>query len=169
MVKQKALAAAMAFFAVSGLLAERFKSMPAPLFVIERSTNANTVHYDANLGPDGRLDPREPVSAYWIMSAADGHREELTALEKSKAYGFSIEPGAAPDTYRLRLAAQKQRDIDVVRAGNTVRAEATIGGRRAHLRKLYVSAHKFLPTVKYIELSGIDLASGQPVTEKVVP
>src|SRR5438477_12797965 len=61
-----------------------------PLFVIERSTNANVVHYDANVKPDGQLDPRQPISAYWVMAAEDGRREELSVFERSRAYGFTI-------------------------------------------------------------------------------
>jgi hypothetical protein len=56
-----------------------------PLFIIERSKNANVVHYDAQLTADGEIDPNEPVIAYWVMLATDGHREELNWIEKKKA------------------------------------------------------------------------------------
>ncbi len=62
--------------------------MLVPLFVIERSVNGNTVHYDAKL-KDGKLDPQQPVVAYWILSE-NGKRQELNLLERLKAYGFSI-------------------------------------------------------------------------------
>lgn len=155
----------------AGLLAAHIESKQSPLFVIERSTNANVVHYDANIGADGQLDPRHPITAYWIMAAVDGHREELTALEKSRAYGFSVEPGSDSSSYRLKLVAQKQREISIVRQGDTVQAEAVIGGRRARLQKMYVNTHKVLavPTVKYIELFGVDVATGESVSERVTP
>jgi hypothetical protein len=53
----------------------------APLFVIERNTNANVVHYEAKL-KDGHIDQHQPVIAYWIMGAEDGRRQELNLLEK---------------------------------------------------------------------------------------
>jgi hypothetical protein len=157
--------------AAAGLMAEHIESKQAPLFVVERSTNANVVHYDANIASNGELDPRQPISAYWVMAAVDGHREELTALEKSRAYGFTVEPSRESNAYRLRLVAQKQRDISIVREGEAVRAEAVIGGHRAVLKKMYVNTHKVLavPTVKYIELFGIDVATGETVSEKVLP
>ena len=49
------------------------------LFIIERSTNKNVIHYDAKFGKDGKLDPKNPVVAYWIMAAEDGRRESLSA------------------------------------------------------------------------------------------
>jgi len=157
--------------AAAGLLAAHIESKQATLFVIERNTNANVVHYDANIGANGQLDPREPVTAYWVMAAVDGHREELTPLEKSRAYGFSVEPGQDSNSYRLRLVAQRRRDIAIVRRGDAIRAEAVISGRRAWLQRMYVNSHKVLavPTVKYIELFGIDVSTGETVSEKVVP
>ena len=105
------------------------------------------------------------------MAAVDGHREELTPLEKARAYGFTVEPAHDSKSYRLKLVAQRQREISIVRQGDTVHAESVIGGRRAWLRKMYVNTHKVLavPTVKYIELFGIDMATGESVSEKVTP
>src|ERR1700730_4942067 len=60
-----------------------------PLFTIERSTNANVVHYEAKVSQDGRLDSREPIIAYWIMAAEDGRRQALNLMERTLAYGFS--------------------------------------------------------------------------------
>ena len=142
-----------------------------PLFVIERSTNANVVHYDANLTPNGELDRRQPVNAYWIMAARDGHREELSAFEKSRAYGFNIEPEEDSHAFRLELVAQKNRAIRVYRNGDMVHAETTIGGRRAYLTRIFVNAHKVLavPTIHSIELFGIDPKTGQTVHETVNP
>jgi hypothetical protein len=142
-----------------------------PLFIIERSTNANVVHYDANLAPNGELDRRQPVNAYWIMAARDGRREELSGFEKSRAYGFNIEPEADSHAYRLELVAQKNRAIRVYRNGDTVRAETTIDGRRAYLTRIFVNARKVLavPTVHSIELFGIDPKTGQAVHETVNP
>jgi hypothetical protein len=155
----------------ASLLAEHIEMKQAPLFVIERSTNANVVHYDANIRADGELDPRQPISAYWIMAAVDGHREELTPIEKARAYGYTVEPGRDSKSYHLRLVSQKQRDIAIVREGETIRAEAVIDGRRAWLKKMYVSTHKVLavPTVKFIDLFGTDLATGEGVSERVMP
>src|SRR5689334_9122752 len=42
---------------------------PFGLFVIERSKNANVIHYDAHVAKDGSLVASEPVVAYWIMKA----------------------------------------------------------------------------------------------------
>ena len=142
-----------------------------PLFIIEKSTNANVVHYDAVLTPDGGLDPREPIIAYWVMAAEDGRRENLTSAEKCKAFGFTVVHGRDANSYHLRLAAQQQRGIYVTRKGNSVRAVTLVAGRCAYLTKIYVKVHKWLglPKIEFIELIGSDIATGESVCERVRP
>lgn len=143
--------------------------MRQPLFVIERSTNANVVHYDANLRADGELDRRQPIDAYWVMAAVDGHREELNGIERSRAYGFSIEPGADDRSFQIELVAQKHRTIRVYKQGDAIRAETVIAGRRAYLTRIFVTARKVVPGAKSIELFGIDAATGETLHEIVTP
>jgi hypothetical protein len=147
------------------------RTLRLPLFVIERSTNANVVHYDAHLASNGEIDTSQPIDAYWIMAARDGHREELSSLERSRAYGFTVEPGSDSHLIRIELVSQKRRTIQIYRDGNTVRAETLIAGRRAYLTRIYVNAHKVLavPTVKSIEMFGVDVATGEPLHETVEP
>ena len=85
------------WFAVLALLAAPAAAQikTSPLFIIERSKNANVVHYDARLTADGNLDPKEPVIAYWVLLAKDGGREKLSWIEKKKAYGFTIKPDSS--------------------------------------------------------------------------
>jgi Domain of unknown function (DUF4833) len=66
----------------AGPLISRADDVYLPLFVIERSTNANVVYYDARVTKSGKLNAEEPVVAYWIMLAGNGRREELNPIEK---------------------------------------------------------------------------------------
>jgi hypothetical protein len=84
-----------------------------PLFIIERSKNANVVHYDAQLTADGKLDPAEPVIAYWVLLAKDGSREKLSWVEKKKAYGFIIKPDTSVNGYKMTLVAAPEKPITV--------------------------------------------------------
>ena len=56
-------------------VADQAKGGDRPLFIIERSKNANVVHYDARLTPEGKFDPDQPVVAYWILLAEKGQRD----------------------------------------------------------------------------------------------
>jgi hypothetical protein len=165
---------AMWWFAILALLAAPAAAAQiktSSLFIIERNTNANVVHYDARLTADGKLDPKEPVIAYWIMLAKDGHREKLTWTEKKKAYGFTIKPDPSVSGYKMTLVAAPGRQITVKKEKNVVRAEAVIDGRPAILEKMYINASGGLtgPKVHYIEVYGKDLQTGEQRREKMVP
>jgi len=142
----------------------------SPLFIIERSKNANVVYYDAQITADGDLDPREPVIAYWIMLAEDGRRKRLGWIEKRKAYGFTVKPGVSTNSYTMTLVADPKHQITVRQEKDTVRAEVEISGRTAVLEKMYIHASEglFGPTVLYIEVYGKDLQTGEMLREKLV-
>lgn len=55
------------------------------LFTLGRTLNKNEVVYEADFA-----NKSAPIHAYWIMHAQDGHREELTRLERNKAYGIEV-------------------------------------------------------------------------------
>jgi hypothetical protein len=141
------------------------------LFIIERSTNANVVRYDARIGKDGAFDPKEPVVAYWIMAAEDGRRQSLSALEKMVAYGFTIRRDSSDQSFWMTLVSQKRREIHIYQEGGEVRAVIPIGGQAAYLREIYVQVREsgLLRTVDYFELFGHDVVTGQDRYEKVAP
>jgi hypothetical protein len=142
-----------------------------PLFIIERSKNANVVQYAAQLTPNGRLDPEKPVIAYWVMLAQDGHREDLNWIEKKMAYGFKLKPDPSMNEYQMTIVAAPQRSITIKKVGSAVRAEIVIDGRPAILEKIYIDASDRLigPTVHYIELYGKDVQTAEERFEKIIP
>ena len=141
-----------------------------PLFIIERNKNANVVHYDAQLTADGKLDPKGPVIAYWVMLAQDGKRKSLSWIEKKMAYGFKVKPDPSVNGYQMTIVAATQRSIAVKTVGSAVRAEIVIDGRPAILEKMYIDASGGLrPTVHSLELYGKDVQTLEKRYEKVIP
>ncbi|MDF2692104.1 MAG: hypothetical protein K0S65_487 [Labilithrix sp.] len=158
--------------ATAGLLLSP-AAMAAPtyqgLFRIERSKNANIVQYDAVLASRDKLDPKEPVVAYWVLHAEDGRREGLTSLDR-RAYGFKVraEPN---DRWLLYLNASRDRSIRVLRWQGRWVAQIVIGGRSAVLERMYVSSDEsaLIPRVRWIDLFGTDMETGKPLTERLKP
>jgi hypothetical protein len=137
-----------------------YAATPIRLFTVERSTNANYVCYDANLTESGSIDPDHPISAYWIMAAQDGHREELTGLERRFAYGFSFQTDASGGL-RLAIQALKDQPIMVSLASGEAKAETEIQGHRVSLKKVFVqNGGGLFPRIDFIKLTGVDSASG---------
>ena len=141
-----------------------------PLFIIERSKNANTVHYDARLTADGELDSTEPVIVYWVLRAEDGRRKELNWIEKTMGYGFEIKPSPSAGGYEMTMVAAPQRPIIVKKEGNAVRAELVIDGHLAIVEKMYINASggDSWPQVHSIELYGTDVQTAEKRFERIL-
>jgi hypothetical protein len=160
------------WFAVLSLMATLAAAQinTSPIFIIERSKNANVVHYAPQLTADGNFEPNEPVTAYWVMLAQDGRRKKLNWIERKKAYGFSIKPGVSAKSYTMTLVAYPEHEITIKQENGAVRAETVINGRPAILKKMFINASEglFGPTVQYIEVYGSDLQTGEMLREKLV-
>jgi hypothetical protein len=139
-----------------------------PLFIIEKSTNANVVHYDAVIIPDGGLNPQQPIIAYWVMAAEDGRREDLTSAERRKAFGSTIVHGRML-IHILCVWSHSNNEISMSAETVTPSTPRLIAGRCAYLTNIYVKVHKVpaLPRIEFIELFGSDIATGEPVCERV--
>ena len=142
----------------------------APLFTISWTINKNFVQYDARL-KNGVFDPKEPVTAYWIMNQTDGHHEGLTLIERLKGYGFSIKPGKEPDTYDMVIVSVKQKTLHIARLEDRLRVTLPIADCEvAYLDHVRVQAHKwhFLNIPDYAELFGNDAKTGAECRERVM-
>jgi hypothetical protein len=140
------------------------------LFTIQRSKNANVVQYDVQLTPEGKLDPREPIIAYWVMLAEDGRKQQLIWVEKEMAYGFTTKCDAKGDLVIMDMVADIGRKVKVYERDGTYRAEILIDGRPAFIEKIYIKSIEggTLPTVEYMELCGQDIGTGYNCYEKVI-
>lgn len=141
----------------------------ARLFVIERSTNANLVAYDARLKSDG-FDTRSPISVYWILNEDGGRREELSTLERRLAYGVEISRASAEEVV-FALVSLAGRPITVrLESGEPV-AIVDIDGERSRLERVFVQTREsgILPSVEWVELRGLRLRDGRRSTERILP
>jgi len=140
------------------------------LFHIERNKNTNIVVYDAQVLPDSNLAEKDPVIVYWLKLAEGGHRKGLKGIEKKMAYGFSVESREG-NRLVIEMKADVGRNLVVDIHEGAYRAFIEIDGRQALLEKIYIFAEeKFpIPDVKYLELFGADVETGEDLYEKLIP
>ena len=140
------------------------------LFIIQRSTNANEVHYEVQADANGELGD-EPVVAYWVMKAEGGGREDLTYFEEEMAYGFEVLEPEANGEREMKLVAWEDRKIRLVKDedGNW-RAVTTIDGEEAYLTRLYIETDEsgLTPSVVHVDIFGETVDGGDPIEERVV-
>jgi hypothetical protein len=138
------------------------------LFFIQRSKNANEVHYDARVTKEGTLDPKDPVEGYWLNKTEGGTRSSITLLQKI-AYGYDVDP-AANGTWRMKLKAFPDRPLTLLRVNNRWRAQVAISGKQSYMTKLYVATDEsgIMPKVLYVDIFGEEVGSGAAVQEHIV-
>jgi len=151
-------------------LAEDLAPTPQRLFHIERNKNTNIVVYDARVLPDSNLTEEDPVIVYWLKLAEGGHRKDLKGIERKMAYGFSVESRQG-NRLGIEMKADVGRNLVVDKHEGAYRAFMEINGRQALLDKIYIFAEEtlLLPSVKYLELFGTDVETGEEIYEKLIP
>jgi len=152
------------------VLADEVEPTPQRLFHIERNKNANIVVYDAQVLPDSNLTEDDPVIVYWLKLAEGGHRKELKGIEKKMAYGFKVESREG-NRLVIEMKADVGRDLVVDFHEGAYHAFMEIDERQAVLEKIYIFAEEtfLLPDVKYLELFGTDVETGEEIYEKFLP
>ncbi len=143
------------------------------LFYVQRSHNRNTVIYELNFQPDGKLDRKEPLHPSWIRYEEGGIRKELSYIQ-NRVYGLDVKT-VKKDTYQIRFRSYKKRAVYLMPSDNGKRYKAmiSINGKIAELTCLFIcsvtNALGIPSTVKYIDINGIDPETGNMVTERVIP
>lgn len=157
-------------FVLFGAGARTLRVKLSPLFVIARSKNANVLHYELRLDPQGDLRLKDPLVAYWVMHAEDGHKEGLTWPEREFAYGWRFSSRISPEGFRFRLQAFDGRELVVRRdQARRYRTFVRIQDKEAVLERIFVMSDDrgLTPTVRYVDVIGHDVETKLPVRERV--
>ena len=153
------------------LLAREEALTSQPLFHIERSKNANIVQYDVQVAGDGKLYKKEPVVGYWIRLNEQGQKQSLNWFQRTFAFGFKTKLDKSRESAELNMKADVGQVIKIVRQGDIYRATVTIDGAPSYFEKMYIDAtrHGLSLDVRYVELFGEDMKTGEARYEKIIP
>ncbi len=142
------------------------------LFYIQRNHNRNTVVYDANFRANGFVDESKPINVYWIRYEEGGSTMELRAIEKRMAFGVKCKKikGAA-NQFSVKLVAYDEREF-LLKQDAPFKASlyGFINKKQAKVNCMYIFADNsgVFPDVKYVELYGTAIGSGEKLYEKVI-
>ncbi|DAZ96582.1 TPA: hypothetical protein N0F65_011806, partial [Lagenidium giganteum] len=143
---------------------------PNVAFIIQRSTNSNTVVYAGKV-KGKTLDPSKPLDVFWFMYEKDGApREELNMVERNSAYGASVAPVAGKaNQYTVALSALKDREIVLLQdSEGRVEARTTIDGKpNVIVRRVFVQmSNGWVPSVEYVDIFGVHPQTLEQVYER---
>ncbi len=146
---------------------------PDVLFYLQRSTNANTIVYAANIDSHGQLDRHNPVEVFWRVFNEDGRRHGLNWIERLLAFGVSVEPvktmSNAFDAHLVSFPQMTCR-VDVSPSG-TPECVTQINGHRARLVSAYIELDEsgIWPRPLFLNIYAIDTKSGFVLREHIEP
>ncbi len=139
------------------------------LFFIQRNRNKNTIVYDLNFNTDGSLDTKNPINVYWRkFQNHDGLKDELSWLELHFAYGYRARK--KDGYYSIKLKAYNEREIQLTFKDGQWIPLMTINGQSCVLKNLYIFADesKLWPSVKYADIYGERILTGELVKERIL-
>lgn len=139
------------------------------LFYLQRTSNANTIIYELNYKNEV-LDAEEPVHVYWMKYNEQGQKAELNFFQRKFAYGVKSTL-ISKDKYRLHLVSYKKFPMYLIKgANNKYYVYATINQKQAILNRIFVKiigGSLWTPDVEYVEVKGVDPATGKEVMERM--
>lgn len=145
------------------------------LFYFQRSHNRNTIIYELNTLQTGQINVNKPVNFYWIRYEEGGIKKELSFIQR-KAFGLQWQlVDKAKENFILHFNSFKKREIFLLKieGSSSYKAYITINGELAELIRMYIKSENnsfgFPLSVKYIEISGVNLRTGKNVNETYIP
>jgi len=152
-------------------------STDVPLFVIQRSKNANEVQYQLRVNDRCQIVSHHPVSAFWHLRADQPATTEPLSAFDQLAYGVVRQRVDANwVVFRLRALEDKPIKATVTAHPDTgtcvPSVHVEINDHVAALERVYVQTDegRTRPKVTYIDLVGTRVEGApMPVTERITP
>lgn len=146
--------------------------VPGLLFYIQRDPNTNTIVYELNRQSNGKISDKDPVSTYWIRYPEGGKKKDLNYLQRKFAYGINSKALGNGD-FELRSVAYSKLPLYLRKdSSNQYHVYANIGNKKCVLSRVFIRIDGgtfWSPNVLYIEVKGIDVATGKTITQRIIP
>lgn len=157
----------MKLFLVISVFPVLLLSSSETLFKLKRTTNSNEVLYQFN-HTNCIPDAKNPIHPFWIMRTKNGRKEELTDMEKKRAYGVIIK-SITENEVLFSLKAVPDRVLTVKCTAKKPVALILINGKLSTLKNVFVKIKKggIIPSVESISLKGYDLITYETVEEVI--
>ncbi len=143
------------------------------LFYLQRSHNRNTIVYELNTLPDGKINVKNPINIYWIRYEEGGRRAELSFIQR-KAFGVKCKLiDKSENSFILQFNNFNKREIRLVKSSSGVySAFIKIKNETAELENVYIKSENNalgLPlSFKYMDIYGISAKSKQQISERII-
>ena len=142
------------------------------LFYLQRSHNKNTIIYDLNTLPDGKLDIKNPIHVYWMRFEEGGRKAELSFIQR-RAFGVKCKlADKSENSYIVQFNNFHKREMRLAKnASGSYNLFVKINNETAELESVYIKAENNalgIPmSFKYMDLYGISVKTSQKISERL--
>jgi hypothetical protein len=148
------------------------KNIENMLFYLQRDPNINTAIYAINYDDNGVLDKKNPVKVYWIRYAEKGEKKDLNYIQRKFGYGVESK-NIGNNEYEIHFVSYKKLPLTLSKSAidHKYHTFANVNQKKIQIEKIFVRIEGgtfWLPNVRYVEVSGIDLSSNKPITERMI-
>lgn len=110
------------------------------------------------------------IDVAWYTRSGERARD-LNWLERTFAYGSKVRQDDETKKTLMSVQALKSRPIEITKNENgEILPIAIIGGKLSILKRIWVEVsdgHLRIPHVHYIDVFGVDLETGEEITERI--
>ncbi|QMW02444.1 DUF4833 domain-containing protein [Spirosoma foliorum] len=146
------------------------QNVPNQLFYLQRDPNTNTIICALNL-KNGKLDKDDPVHVFWIRYTEESQKQELSYIQRTFAYGIKAKP-LSNEEYELNFVSYKKFPLHLVKSERDgYQVYANVNQKKVILKRLYLHIEGgtfWAPNVKYIQVEGINVSTGENTVERIM-
>jgi hypothetical protein len=142
------------------------------MFFLQRTPNTNTIACDLNMGSNGEVNAKSPLTTYWLRygDSPKGEKKQLNFVQRHFAYGLNIKQRGA-GKYEFWFVSYKKYHMYLLQTKDGKwRVYGKINDKLTVLGSIfiYINGGTFWnPHVDYVELRGKDLSSGKEEVERL--
>lgn len=125
------------------------------LFYIQRNQNINTVIYEANISPCGKLIEDEPIQVHWLVF---DEKNELATVQPLNPIQYNLAYGCASKKiteklYEFHFKPYQQLKFFLHHQEDGFNVYLCLGGQAYQLKNMYIHAEDLgvFPEVKLVE------------------
>lgn len=141
------------------------------LFNLQRSRDADEIHYQLKLNDDGTLPATDPIDVNWVRYSTDGRMEPITWIQKELSFGLRY-INLEDENAQFQFACCDQMTFHLRNDLGHYAVYTLVSDKLLELKRVYLQYNggtQWLPNVEYAELYLVDLKTKKEVTEKIYP
>lgn len=163
------------FINSSFLPSDKWSDKVSPLFIINRSRDANEIWYSVNFNIYGEIDTDNPIRIFWVKKECNNKIEPLTRIQNRYAYGIKILDYHCDTSYicSFQFVSHSKSTFTLRKKNNnSYGVFTTIKNNHMEVNRIFVQIEGesyWFPKIPYVKLTGKNINNGKEISDIIIP